>query len=44
VGEEKPKAEDWLRENVKDGVGNDFGINVCDACAVGNTPDTVTGQ
>lgn len=40
VGEEEPQAEDWLGEDVEDGVGNDLGINAGNAGAVGNTPDT----
>lgn len=41
MSEEEPKAEDRLGEHVKDGVGNDFAINVNLASAVGNTPNTV---
>ena len=40
VGEEEPEAEDWLGEDVKNGVGNNLGINVGDAGTVSNAPDT----
>lgn len=39
VGEEEPQAEDWLGENVKDGVGDDLGVNAGNAGTVGYTPD-----
>ena len=40
VCEEKPEAEDWLGQDVKNGVGDDLGINVDVAGSIGNTPDT----
>ena len=39
MGEEKPEAEDGLGQHIKDGVGNDFRINVNVARSIGNTPD-----
>lgn len=44
MGEEKPEAEDWLRENVENSICNDLSINVHNASTIGNTPDTVAGQ
>lgn len=41
MSEEQPEAEDWFGEDVKNGVGNDFGINVDDTSTISNTPDTV---
>ena len=39
MGEEEPEAKDWLGEDIKDGVGNDLGINASDAATIGNTPN-----
>lgn len=39
VGEEKPETEDWLGKDIKDGVGDDFGIEANKAATVSNTPD-----
>jgi len=39
VSEQEPGTEDWLGENVKDGVGDDFLINVHVAATVGDAPD-----
>lgn len=41
VGEEKPQTEDGLGEDVKDGVGNNLGVNRELARAIGDAPDTV---
>ena len=41
MSKEEPEAKDWLREDIKNGVCNDFGVHVSDACTVGHTPDTV---
>ena len=38
--EEKPEAEDWLSQDVKNGVGDNLGIDVDVAGSIGNTPDT----
>lgn len=38
MGEQQPKAEDGLRENVKHPIGNNLRININLACAVGDTP------
>ena len=40
MGEEKPEAEDGLGQNIKDGIGNDFRINVNVARSIGNAPNT----
>lgn len=41
VGEQQPSTENWLGEDVEDGVGDDLLIDVHLAAAVGNTPDTM---
>lgn len=38
MGEQQPKAEDGLRENVEHRIGNNLSINFNLACAVGDTP------
>lgn len=43
VGEEQPSTEDWLSEDVQNGVGDDLLIDVHLAATVGHTPNTVTG-
>ena len=40
--EEKPEAEDWLSQDVKNGVGDNLGVDIDVAGSVGNTPDTGT--
>lgn len=39
VGEQQPGTEDWLGQNVQDGVGDNLLIDVHLAATVGNTPD-----
>jgi len=43
VGEQQPSTEDWLGEDVEDGVGDDLLIDVHLAAAIGNTPDDWVG-
>lgn len=38
MGEQQPKAEDGLGENVEHPIGNNLRININLACAVGDTP------
>ena len=40
VCEEQPEAEDWLGQDVKNGVGDDLGIHLDVAGSIGNTPNT----
>lgn len=40
VSKQKPEAEDWLGENVEDGVGDDLGIDRCFPGSIGNAPHT----
>lgn len=40
MSEQKPEAEDGLGENIENGVGNDLGVHIDLAGAVGDTPDT----
>ena len=40
VGKQQPQTEDWLGENVEDGVGNDLTVDIDVARAVSDTPDT----
>ena len=44
VGEEEPSTEDWLGEDVENGVGDDLLVDVQVARAVGNTPDAAYRQ
>ena len=44
MGEEEPEAEDGLGENVKNGIGNDLGVDINLARAVGDTPDAGHGR
>ena len=41
VGEEQPSTEDWLGEDVEDGVGNNLSIDTNNSSTVSNTPDAV---
>lgn len=41
VSKQQPGTEDWLGQNVQNGIGNDLGINTGFAGSVGNTPDTI---
>jgi hypothetical protein len=38
VGEEKPEAEDGLREDVENGICNDFRVHIRDVTGAGNPP------
>ena len=40
MGEEKPKSEDGLGEDIEDGVGNDLSIDVDVARPISNAPNT----
>lgn len=44
VREQEPSAEDGLREDIEDGVGDDLLVDVHVAGAVGDTPDAVCSQ
>ena len=39
MGEEEPEAEDWLGEDIKDSIGDDFGIEADNAATISDTPD-----
>lgn len=41
MSEEEPEAEDWLREDIKNGIGDDFSIETDQASTVGNAPDAM---
>lgn len=42
VGEEEPEAENWLGENVKNGIRDNLGIDTSDTGTIGNTPNAMT--
>lgn len=42
MGEQEPEAEHWLGKNIKDGVGNDFCINIDNVSTFRKTPDAVS--
>ena len=42
MGEQQPKAEDGLGENVEHPVGNNLRVNINLPCAVGDTPHAFT--
>lgn len=44
MGEEKPKTEDGLGEDVEDSVGDDFAVDVDVAGSISDTPDAATDQ
>ena len=39
MGEEEPEAKDWFGKNVKDGIGDDLGVDSNNTATIGNTPD-----
>jgi hypothetical protein len=39
VGDEQPGPEDWLGEDVKDGIGNDLLVDIEDTGSVSDSPD-----
>jgi len=39
VSEKEPESEDWLREDIENGVGDDLCVNVDVAGSISNTPD-----
>lgn len=39
MGEQKPEAEDWLGEDVKNSIGHDLSVETDKTATVGNTPD-----
>lgn len=39
VSEQEPETEDWLGENIKDSIGDDFTVNRPLASAITNTPN-----
>lgn len=39
MSEEEPEAEDWLREDIENGVGHDFLVDAEDAGSVGYAPN-----
>jgi len=41
VGEEEPKAEDWLGKDIENSVANNFGVNADNSATLGKTPDAV---
>lgn len=44
MGEEKPETKDSFREDVKDCISDDLGINVNVTRTIGNAPDTRMNQ
>ena len=44
MGEEKPETEDGLGEDVKDGVGDDFAVDIDVTGSISDTPDTEIDQ
>lgn len=42
VGEKQPSAEDWLGEDVQNGVGDDLLVDVGLTAAISHTPDAAT--
>lgn len=41
MSEQEPEAEDRLGKNVKDSIGNDFGVDGGNSRSIGYTPDTM---
>ncbi len=44
MSEEEPESENGLGENVKNGIGDDLGVDVGDAGTISDTPDAVECQ
>jgi hypothetical protein len=41
VGEEEPEAEDWLGQDIENGIGDDLRVKTNDAATIGNAPDAM---
>ena len=39
MSEKEPKTEDWLGENVENGIGDDLSVDVDVAGSISDTPD-----
>jgi hypothetical protein len=41
VGEEEPEAEDWLGQDIENGIGDDLRVKTNNAATIGNAPDAM---
>ena len=44
MGEQKPETKHWLREDVEDCVGNNFGVESNESATISDAPDATERQ